>query len=91
VQAAFLVAPGDVEQADVRPLLPTWQPIAMQPLPFPSVLLGSHDDPYCSLARAQHLAQHWGSRFIDMGHCGHINAESGLGDWPQGWAMVQAL
>jgi hypothetical protein len=37
------------------------------------------------------LAQHWGSRFIDMGHCGHINAESGLGDWPQGWAMVQAL
>jgi uncharacterized protein len=89
VRAAFLVAPGDVEQADVRPALPTWQPIAMQPLPFPSVLLGSHNDPYCSRARAQMLAQHWGSRFIDMGACGHINAESGLGDWPEGWAMLQ--
>lgn len=91
VRAAFLVAPGDVEQADVRPALPTWQPIVMQPLPFRSVLLGSHDDPYCSLMRAQQLAQRWGSRFIDMGHGGHLNAESGLGDWPQGWAMLQEL
>lgn len=89
VHAALLVAPGDVEQADLCAALPTWQPIVTQTLPFRSLLLASCNDPYCRLERAQRLAQHWGSAFIDMGVCGHLNAESGLGDWPEGWAMLQ--
>ena len=91
VRAALLVAPGDVEQPDVRPLLPTWQPIAMQPLPFVSTLVGSHNDPFCRFERAQALAQAWGSALHDMGDAGHINAESGLGDWPQGLAWLHDL
>ena len=91
VKAALLVAPGDAEREEFRPLLPTWAPIALQRLPFPSVLVGSHDDPYCSFERAQTLATAWGSRFIDLGDAGHINADSGLGDWPQGHAWLQAF
>lgn len=91
VRAALLVAPGDVEQANVRPLLPTWQPIAMQPLPFASTLVGSHNDPFCRFERAQALAQAWGSALHDLGNAGHINAESGLGDWPQGLTLLQGL
>ena len=91
VRAALLVAPGDVEQPDVRPLLPTWQPIAMQPLPFFSTLVGSRNDPFCRFERAQALAQAWGSALHDMGDAGHINAESGLGDWPQGLALLDDL
>ena len=91
VRAALLVAPGDVEQPDVRPLLPTWQPIAMQPLSFVSTLVGSHNDPFCRFERAQALAQAWGSALHDMGDAGHINAESGLGDWPQGLAWLDDL
>lgn len=91
VRAALLVAPGDVEQADVRPLLPTWQPIALQRLPFASTLVGSHNDPYCRFERAQALAQAWGSTLHDMGDAGHINAETGLGDWPQGMALLHDL
>jgi predicted alpha/beta hydrolase family esterase len=26
---------------------------------------------------------------VDLGAKGHINADSGLGDWPEGWAWVQ--
>jgi len=63
----------------------------MQTLPFKSILLGSRNDPYCSFERARTFAGAWGSEFIDYGHRGHINAESGLGDWPEGQAWLQAL
>ena len=91
VQGALLVAPGDAEREALRPVLPSWSPIVRQRLPFPSVLVGSRNDPYCSFERAQGLAHDWGSRFIDLGECGHINAESGLGDWPEGHARLLEL
>jgi predicted alpha/beta hydrolase family esterase len=28
---------------------------------------------------------------VDLGAAGHINAESGLGDWPEGHALLQGL
>jgi len=91
VKAALLVAPGDVEREDIRAQLPSWSPIVRRALPFPSVLLGSHNDPYCTLERARDLAQAWGARFIDYGHRGHINADAGLGDWPEGHALLREL
>ena len=91
VQAAFLVAPGDVESPTVRDQLPSWSPIARQKLPFKSLLVGSQNDPYCSWAKAQSLAASWGALFVDAGAAGHINSESNLGDWPAGHAMLQGL
>ena len=91
VQGALLVAPGDAERDELRGVLPSWSPILRQRLPFPSVLVGSRDDPYCTFERAQGLAGHWGSHFVDLGERGHINAESGLGDWPEGHAMLLEL
>lgn len=91
VQGALLVAPGDPERDELRNLLPSWAPIVRQRLPFPSVLVGSRNDLYCALEKAQSLADSWGSRFIDLGERGHINAESGLGDWPQGLEMLAEL
>ncbi len=91
VQGALLVAPGDPEREELRAVLRSWAPAVLQRLPFPSTLLGSQNDPYCSFARANAFAQAWGSDFVDYGQCGHINADSGLGDWPQGHAMLQQL
>jgi uncharacterized protein len=91
VQGALLVAPGDAEREALRGVLPSWSPIVRQRLPFPSVLVGSRNDPYCSLARAQGLAGDWGARWVDLGDAGHINAESGLGDWPAGYALLTDL
>lgn len=84
VKAALLVAPGDAERDEMRPLLRSWAPIALQRLPFKSVLVASRNDPYCSFERAKAFASSWGSHFIDHGFTGHINAASKLGDWPQG-------
>lgn len=91
IQGALLVAPGDPEREELRAALKSWSPVPQQSLPFKSILLGSHDDPYCSFARAQQFAQAWGSEFVDYGHRGHINAESGLGDWPEGHALLVQL
>ena len=91
VRGALLVAPGDVERPDLAAQIHGWAPIACQALAFPAVLVGSRDDPYCSFERARGLAAHWGARFIDLGPRGHINAESGLGAWPEGRALLNSL
>lgn len=91
VQAALLVAPGDPEREELRAVLKSWSPVVMDKLPFAAVLLGSHNDPYCSFARAQSFAAAWGADFVDYGNAGHINADTGLGDWTDGQTRLQAL
>lgn len=91
VKAALLVAPGNPEQENLRTALPGWLPIMEQPLPFPTTVVGSSNDPYCTLERAQQLARAWGAEFVNLGLAGHINADSGLGDWPEGHTLLQQL
>ena len=91
IRGALLVAPGDVERPDLREQIPGWAPIARQRLPFASLLVASRNDPYCHFEQAQALAQAWGASLVDGGALGHINADSGLGDWPEGHAHLQSL
>ena len=91
VRGALLVAPGDPEREALRSLLPSWSPVVRQRLPFPAILVGSRDDPYCTFERAQGFAADWGARLIDLGNAGHVNADSGLGDWLQGHAWLAEL
>jgi predicted alpha/beta hydrolase family esterase len=91
VRAALLVAPGDVAQPGMQEALPGWLPIEGRPLPFRSILVGSDNDPYCSAERAQQLARDWSARWVGLGAAGHINADSSLGDWPQGHTLLQTL
>src|SRR5690606_16419324 len=91
VRAALLVAPPDTERADMPPNLYSWRPVVRQRLPFASLAVLSTDDPYCTVERAQAMAADWGSEVRLVGARGHINHESGLGDWPEGLAMLDAL
>ena len=91
VKAALLVAPGDPEREELRVALRSWSPLVRQRLPFTAVLLASRNDPYCNFARAEGFAADWGASLIDYGDAGHLNAESGLGDWPQGHALLTTL
>jgi len=91
VQAALLVAPPDTERPETPPNLRGWRPIVRDRLPFPSLVVASSDDPFCSLARAAQMAADWGSTWHGIGARGHVNGESGLGDWPEGAALLDAL
>jgi predicted alpha/beta hydrolase family esterase len=84
VKAAFLVAPGDSERSQEIEHLRSWRPMVRTRLPFPSLLVSSQNDPFCSPDRAQQLAADWGSEHWVLGPYGHINADSSLGDWPEG-------
>lgn len=90
ILCALLVAPPDVELS--RDIPETMRRFAThEPLPFPSVLVGSESDYHMTLATAQKLAMQWKSRFVNAGDAGHINLDSGHGPWPQGEALFQHL
>ena len=91
VLGALLVAPGDVEREDLRQAIPGWTPIARQRLPFAAHMIAADNDPYCELARSRQMAADWGARFTEIGPLGHVNSESGLGDWPEGRRWLQEL
>jgi hypothetical protein len=93
VAGAFLVAPADPDNADTWPVThghtfeqsgTGFRPLPLKPLPFPAALVGSLDDPYCSIDRAREMAQAWGAKLIEAGNAGHINTASGHGPWPEG-------
>jgi len=88
VTGALLVAPPDTERADTPPQLHNWKPIRRCRLPFPSISVLSSDDPFCSLERGMQMAADWGSDVVLAGPRGHLNGDSGLGDWPEGQALL---
>jgi uncharacterized protein len=92
VLGALLVAPPDTERNDTPPpIAGAWRHIERRRLPFASTVVASRDDPFCAFERAQAMAADWGAAFVDLGLCGHINAESGLGDWPAGLRLLHRL
>lgn len=85
VKGAFLVAPPDVANPDIRPKhLMTFGPYPRGRLPFPSVIIASRTDSFCAFTVAEDLAEDWDSLFLDAGEAGHINSKSGHGPWPEG-------
>lgn len=92
IGGALLVAPAEVNrQSPVGRLLNGFSPMPRAPLPFPSTVAASRDDPFVTLDQAAAFAQNWGSRFVDLGAAGHVNVKSGHGPWPDGLALVQEL
>jgi serine hydrolase len=91
IRAALLVAPADADRPDASMESRSFRPVPTQKLPFPSIVVASSDDPYVSPGRAQAFARAWGSRFVDIGPAGHINAASGFGPWSQGEKLLDEL
>lgn len=73
VAGAFLVSPWACDE-----------PLPADPLPFPSILVASRNDPKYSFDHAEQMAGDWGSLFIDAGEIGGIDSASGHGPWPEG-------
>ncbi|WP_123554144.1 RBBP9/YdeN family alpha/beta hydrolase [Kitasatospora cineracea] len=61
------------------------------PLPFRTLVVASADDPYATLDHARATAAALGAELVEAGRLGHINAASGLGDWPDGRRLLGRL
>ena len=68
-----------------------FNPPAQRAMPFQSIVVSSEDDPYGTADYMRRCAQTWGSRFVNVGAAGHINAASNLGKWDAGWQLLQTL
>lgn len=90
VKAALLVAPPDTAREDIAQMLPGWV-VPLQKLPFKSVVFASTNDPFCAFDRAQQFALGWSASLIAAGNAGHLNADSGLGDWPAAHAQLLCI
>ena len=88
IQGALLVAPADPER---RSILSDFAPVPARKLPYRSVMVASSNDPYCPVRLAGAYARAWGSEFVRIQNGGHINIESGHGEWPLGAALLQSL
>lgn len=88
IQGALLVAPADPER---RAILNDFAPVPFARLPYRSIVVGSSNDPYCPVRLAGAYARAWGSEFVRLQAAGHINVESGHGEWPLGLALLQSL
>jgi predicted alpha/beta hydrolase family esterase len=92
VRGALLVAPADVDAlAGVLDAVQSFAPVPLVRLPFPSIVVASDDDLYVTSARAQAFARAWGSRLVALAGAGHVNADSGFGEWPEGRALLDGL
>lgn len=88
VIGALLVAPADVERPGAPEALRPFAPIPRQPLPFPSLVIGSSNDPSASVERAADFAATWGGSSICLKGAGHINVASGHRDWVEGRELL---
>lgn len=92
VAGAFLVAPASEKAKRAIPGMGAdFVEHRRERLPFPSVLISSATDPYCTQDEARELAEAWGSEFVDAGDSGHLNSESGHGPWPDGLLRFAAF
>ena len=92
VRGAFLVAPPD-QLAPTFPggLLPTFTNLRATPLPVPTLLIASDNDPYCAIDAAARLATDWEVPLITTGSHGHLNSDSNLGLWPHGQQLLTSF
>jgi uncharacterized protein len=91
VTGALLVSIPDSTSASFPDEITGYTPVPMSALPFPVVVVASTDDPYCGIPFARQCAAAWGCDWREIGARGHINADSGLGDWDEGLQWLASL
>ncbi|MET0657002.1 MAG: alpha/beta hydrolase [Steroidobacteraceae bacterium] len=98
VVGALLATPADLETPlpegyPMRGALEEhgWLPLPRTPLPFPSIVAISSNDPLARPDRVAGLARAWGSDCVHLGAVGHLNPASGFGPWPQARALIEQL
>ncbi len=82
---ALLVAPADPDKFGLTEVM------HVRSMAAPSLVVGSLSDPWMTSERARMWAGIWGADFLSAGDLGHINAESGIGDWPLGLSLLAKI
>ncbi|MFM5955538.1 MAG: RBBP9/YdeN family alpha/beta hydrolase [Novosphingobium sp.] len=98
IRGALLATPADVENP-LPPGYPSfddlnangWVPIPRHPLPFPTLVVASRNDPLASFDKVAALAEAWGAELLDAGEVGHLNPPFGYGPWANALPLIARL
>lgn len=82
VAGVFLAAPADPDKFGIGAQLKMRSPAA-------GLVVGSTTDPWLSWERARQWGARWDLPVLSAGAAGHINVESGHGEWTEGWEWFQ--
>lgn len=91
VRGALFVCPSDVELPNFPPEIQGFSPMPLLKLPFKTIVVTSENDKWVSLERAQLFSDAWGADLVNIGPAGHINTDSGFGEWPEGEKLLAEL
>ena len=92
IRGALLVAPAHLDRVEaMHPCIVRFGAFPHQPLAFPSLVVGSMNDPYMNPEELAQTATSWGSDLVNLGSVGHINIAAGFGRWPGGYALFDRL
>ncbi|GAA1503025.1 hypothetical protein BJ978_003104 [Agromyces terreus] len=89
--AVLFVAPADPEGDRYPEAAHEFAGIGAGELGVPALVVGSENDPFGTREFSAALARTWGAAFVSAGALGHINADSGLGAWPEGRDLLDGL
>lgn len=91
ILGVLLVSPPD-RYADSFPVAAsTFVGAAERPVDVPGLIVCSDDDPYCTLTAAKEIARHWELPTVSAGMLGHLNSDSGVGEWIQGQTVLSVF
>ena len=91
IRGAMLVAVPDPMGSNFPLEAQGFLPVSKNRFLFPSIVVESSDDPYGNLEFTRACLEAWGSRVVNIGAAGHINASSGLGAWNEGLELLETL
>lgn len=91
IRGALLVAAPDPDGPCFPAGAREFAHFPLQQLPFESIVVASSNDPFGSVDFLGRCAEQWGSRLVVIGEAGHVNAESGLGVWSEGFEILKTL
>lgn len=90
IKGVFFVAPPDLD-ADI--LKKNLSGFKAAPVVFecPSWLVYSENDPYASVQFSESMGYSHGMKCINIGMKGHINSDSNIGNWDEGFKIFNQL
>lgn len=91
IRGAMLVAVPNPTGSNFPSEARGFLPVSKNRFLFPSIVVESSEDPYGNLEFTRTCVTAWGSRIVNIGSVGHINASSGLGEWNEGLGLLKTL
>ena len=86
--AALLVAVPDPNGSAFPKVAIGFAPVPRALREYRVTVVSSDDDSYATASYTEEQVAAWSAEHVRLSQRGHINAASGLGDWADGWAIV---